>query len=265
MNMIKFFRKIRQNLLSEGKTEKYLKYAIGEIVLVVFGILIALSINNWNENKKERKEEYQALKSLHSEFIESRKRFNSNQDHNEYIFDGMRNLLKILDENRATENLADSIYRNLNISSWSSATFEPSRGIINSLINSGKLNIVSNEKLKVQLVQWNDEVINFQNWQRLAQDYKFTYLFPLISKATVLPSKIKRHDSDVEYKRDEKINDRDIDLSIVNSKEFYNYLNQCWVYSLTILENDERISPGKNIRESLDNIIFLIEKELEKK
>lgn len=50
--MIKFFRKIRQKLLSEGKTGKYLKYAIGEIVLVVIGILIALQINNWNENRK---------------------------------------------------------------------------------------------------------------------------------------------------------------------------------------------------------------------
>ena len=50
--MIKFFRKIRQNLLSEGKTGKYFKYAIGEIVLVVIGILIALQINNWNENRK---------------------------------------------------------------------------------------------------------------------------------------------------------------------------------------------------------------------
>jgi len=52
--MIKFFRKIRQNLLSEGKTGKYFKYAIGEIVLVVIGILIALQINNWNENRKEK-------------------------------------------------------------------------------------------------------------------------------------------------------------------------------------------------------------------
>ncbi|REG87831.1 DUF6090 family protein [Winogradskyella sediminis] len=50
--MIKFFRKIRRNLLSEGKTRKYFKYAIGEIVLVVIGILIALQINNWNENRK---------------------------------------------------------------------------------------------------------------------------------------------------------------------------------------------------------------------
>tara|TARA_R110001592_G_scaffold59171_6_gene179517 strand:+ start:1586 stop:2608 length:1023 start_codon:yes stop_codon:yes gene_type:complete len=50
--MIKFFRKIRLNFLSEGKTGKYFKYAIGEIVLVVIGILIALSINNWNEDRK---------------------------------------------------------------------------------------------------------------------------------------------------------------------------------------------------------------------
>ena len=51
--MIKFFRKIRQNLLSEGKTGKYLKYEIGEIILFVFGILIALQINNWNEARKD--------------------------------------------------------------------------------------------------------------------------------------------------------------------------------------------------------------------
>ena len=52
--MIKFFRKIRQNLLMENKTGKYFKYAIGEIVLVVIGILIALQINNWNENRLNR-------------------------------------------------------------------------------------------------------------------------------------------------------------------------------------------------------------------
>ena len=53
--MIKFFRHIRQQLLSEGKTANYFKYAIGEIVLVVIGILIALQINTWNEFRKERK------------------------------------------------------------------------------------------------------------------------------------------------------------------------------------------------------------------
>ena len=51
--MIKFFRKIRQKLITENKTGKYFKYAIGEIVLVVIGILIALQINTWNENSKK--------------------------------------------------------------------------------------------------------------------------------------------------------------------------------------------------------------------
>ena len=50
--MIKFFRKIRQNLLLEGKIGKYLKYAIGEIILVVLGILIALQLNNLNDERK---------------------------------------------------------------------------------------------------------------------------------------------------------------------------------------------------------------------
>jgi len=59
--MIKFFRKIRQNLLSAGKTGQYFKYAIGEILLVVIGIIIALQINNWNEDRKEKLKEAEIL------------------------------------------------------------------------------------------------------------------------------------------------------------------------------------------------------------
>ena len=65
--MIKFFRKIRQNLLIEGKTGQYFKYAIGEIVLVVIGILIALQINHWNEAQKNKKTEIDYLRSLLSD------------------------------------------------------------------------------------------------------------------------------------------------------------------------------------------------------
>jgi hypothetical protein len=62
--MIKFFRKIRQNLLLENKTRKYFKYAVGEIVLVVIGILIALQINNWNNQRIENKQEISILKEI---------------------------------------------------------------------------------------------------------------------------------------------------------------------------------------------------------
>ena len=53
--MIKFFRKIRLQLLGEGKTAKYFKYAIGEILLVMIGILLALQVNNWNEGRNTLK------------------------------------------------------------------------------------------------------------------------------------------------------------------------------------------------------------------
>jgi hypothetical protein len=71
--MIKFFRKIRHQLLSEGKTGKYLKYAIGEIALVMIGILLALQVNNWNEERKSSKNEVALLKSLKSEMKTSLK------------------------------------------------------------------------------------------------------------------------------------------------------------------------------------------------
>ena len=62
--MIKFFRKIRQNLLSDNKISKYLIYAIGEIILVVIGILIAIQLNDFNEDRKERKKELSFLQKL---------------------------------------------------------------------------------------------------------------------------------------------------------------------------------------------------------
>ena len=76
--MIKFFRKIRQNLLSQGKTGKYFKYAIGEIVLVVIGILIALSINNWNTNRLEKKEVANFLEQIEAELESDIIHFNEN-------------------------------------------------------------------------------------------------------------------------------------------------------------------------------------------
>ncbi len=67
--MIKFFRHIRQNLIMKNQTGKYFKYAIGEIILVVIGILIALQINNWNTNKANEKEAYNQLLEVQKEVL----------------------------------------------------------------------------------------------------------------------------------------------------------------------------------------------------
>ncbi|WP_431157814.1 DUF6090 family protein [Winogradskyella poriferorum] len=65
--MIKFFRKIRQRLLSENKFSEYLLYAIGEIILVVIGILIALQINNWNERRKIEQSGKEYIKEIYKD------------------------------------------------------------------------------------------------------------------------------------------------------------------------------------------------------
>ena len=70
--MLKFFRRIRQKLLSENRFRKYLLYAIGEIVLVVIGILIALQINNWNEEKKNKAFEKEILEQLSANLIKDK-------------------------------------------------------------------------------------------------------------------------------------------------------------------------------------------------
>lgn len=67
--MIKIFRRIRQSYLFENKTGKYLTYAFGEIILVVIGILIALQLNNWNENRKIKTFEKDLLIGLQTQLI----------------------------------------------------------------------------------------------------------------------------------------------------------------------------------------------------
>jgi hypothetical protein len=67
--MLRFFRQIRQRLLTDNKFSKYLLYAVGEILLVVFGILIALQIDNWNENRKSHIEDIKFLKNIRDELV----------------------------------------------------------------------------------------------------------------------------------------------------------------------------------------------------
>lgn len=67
--MIKLFKNLRPNGLNKAKTVSYFKYALGEIILVVLGILIALQINNWNQNRLESREEISILESMRTDFL----------------------------------------------------------------------------------------------------------------------------------------------------------------------------------------------------
>ena len=99
--MIKLFRKIRQNLLAEGKTTKYFKYAIGEIILVVIGILIALQINNWNTNKANEKESYNQLLEVQKEVLNNSIEFD---EKGTYYFKKLRDVRRVFDDTLTLED-----------------------------------------------------------------------------------------------------------------------------------------------------------------
>ncbi|MEP3374700.1 MAG: DUF6090 family protein [Maribacter dokdonensis] len=162
--MIKFFRKIRQSLLSEGKTGKYLKYAIGEIILVVIGILLALQINNWNEERKENLKEHAILKRLVKEFKSNRKQLREKIESRNDINQNCNRLLTFYSE---PENARlDSIL--LYLGSVVPTTFDP---IQNDLVKSGSIEIVRSEELKQLLINWSTDVIQLKEIEQMYLRY----------------------------------------------------------------------------------------------
>jgi len=150
--MIKFLKKIKQNLLSEGKTGKYLKYAIGEIILVVIGILIALQINNWNEKRKEAIQEQKILGELKSDFLYNKRELNRNIKKATALVNRCDSLIVLFGLPKESVNLNNVVRFTRLLSAYS--TFDPSNGALNSLISSGNLNIIKNDSLKMRLSRW---------------------------------------------------------------------------------------------------------------
>jgi hypothetical protein len=158
--MIKFFRKIRQNLLSEGKTGKYLKYAIGEIVLVIIGILIALSINTWNEDRKLRIEEHKYLKDLQVEMASNINELGEILEVQQRSYDMAQQIAKLFDNREEFDAMPDSVFRQYVFKMMTNATFDPKLGILNSMISSGKINNISNKELLYTLSSLKDHIID---------------------------------------------------------------------------------------------------------
>ena len=90
--MIKFFRKIRQNLLTESKFGKYILYAIGEIILVFIGIFMALQLNNWNEDKKIQESLDISLTMLKNEIKTNAKKIDDVKDYHIMVRDTLKTL-----------------------------------------------------------------------------------------------------------------------------------------------------------------------------
>ncbi len=247
--MIKFFRKIRYNLMEQNKTGKYLKYAIGEIVLVVIGILIALSINNWNENRLEQQEELKLLENIKIDFEQTIKELQGMNSNRQIILSANYALTDIkVKGDYSNKKKIDTLIGNTFIV----PTFNGKSGSLMVLLNSGKINLLKNESLKKLLFSWPSEVEDMTEGEidsklLTNQSYiplirKYANVSEIIRTSTMLP--IKPKDRGPGLMSDYK--------ALLNDKEFENLLYQLELYSTDNIQ--ETISLIK-ISESIVDII----------
>ena len=172
--MIKFFRKIRQNLLSEGKTGKYLKYAIGEIALVVIGILIALSINNWNENSKNRKLETSYLmrisKDLDNDLLDYEGTSELARERNERVLF----LEQAIKDAQLVEKSPDYFIKSI---AYAGYTYRPaiSNHSFEELKSSGRLELINNEDLRISIAKYYDFEFSYSQFEFIKEDVQLKY------------------------------------------------------------------------------------------
>ncbi|WP_324720826.1 DUF6090 family protein [Salinimicrobium sp. HB62] len=150
--MIKFFRRIRQNLLTENKFSKYFLYAVGEIVLVVIGILIALAINNRNQNRIIREKEQVYLMGLKEEFQTSKRKLEELMEVNRRNFIGAKQVVSYIstDTRPSEKELSELLYHTFS----SDISFNPNNSLLIEMINSGSLKDISNTTLRARLTNW---------------------------------------------------------------------------------------------------------------
>jgi len=144
--MIKFFRQIRYQLMTENKTGKYFKYAIGEIVLVVIGILIALQINNWNNERIERQFETDVLKEILVNLQEDVVSLNAKIDFNNDKYNINRAILYHLKEKTPITDSLRIQYGQL----IGRGAFQPITVAYENLKSKG-IDIISNDSLRIAI------------------------------------------------------------------------------------------------------------------
>ena len=155
--MLKVFRKIRRNLMETGKTSRYLKYAMGEIVLVVIGILIALQINNWNQQRLDLYKETNLLKALKTDFSETKNRLEETMALQQKVVQYSQTTLTYYETDLLLKHRDSiAIYLPYGALSWWRA--EPVTGTYDAMISTGNIELLRNENLKRYLAAFDAEI-----------------------------------------------------------------------------------------------------------
>ena len=180
--MIKFFRHIRYNLMSENKTGRYFKYAIGEIILVVIGILIALQINNWNQGRKEAALEQRYLKNLVEELKKDSIALSANAIKLERQANTKNPLLDMLREGKENDSL--KLYFNLQ---WRPIyPYTPLKSTYEEMTNSSHLNIIKSDDIRSAIVKMYNSYEDLEKDEAFLLEYFKSLVNELSKKITTI-------------------------------------------------------------------------------
>ncbi|MET7029913.1 DUF6090 family protein [Sediminicola luteus] len=177
--MIKFFRRIRQRLLSENKFSKYLIYAIGEIVLVMIGILLALQVNNWNNRRIEKSKEQAILKNLQIDFKNNIDNLDLAYNRFKEAYQASAMLLEIIKDDKdinptEVDHLINEIVNK-------PMSFDFITGSTNEIINTGSLHLIRDPALRKQISNWSYYFTDTQDDMVIYRDYLFGFFIPSLT------------------------------------------------------------------------------------
>jgi hypothetical protein len=176
--MIKFLQRIRRKLVEQGKLKNYMVYAIGEIVLVMVGILLALQVNTWNENRKAEKQEIQILKDIETEFLTNLESLKFGNERATVLRGRCSGLLQYTgkDVSELTRRKSDSLIIGLR----NHTSLELTNYHLDELINTGKINLIKNDSLKSLLTNWTKDVIEDTEYEKLLYQENSSLIIPFL-------------------------------------------------------------------------------------
>ena len=174
--MIKFFRQIRYDLMEQNKTGKYLKYAIGEIVLVVIGILIALGTNSKMEQVKKKEAAYISIQNLRQDVEKDLNQLRLYwMPRQKKQSDARNRLSTFLEDN--TVLIKDSIQFIKDVMILSTYyTFDSNKSAIEDLLNNGGLGLINDKTLLNNLLDYKNSIENINEFDVIQRAY-FLELF----------------------------------------------------------------------------------------
>ena len=251
--MINFYRKTRKKLADDNKPIKYARYAIGEIVLVVVGILIALSINNWNEQNKRNKDEQLLLSDLKFEILSNIKELEGiTSYHQKALNDAIKLQYYFFQPEKISDISSDSLLRltyNLR-----GNIFYPENGIKNSMISSGQINIIRNKKLKYLLSSLNDYKL-----EKMAMSNRLNEYGAEVFLKTIYPKAMELSLHGINYSYDVNVNKQLNWKNLYLIPEFRGAINYLYTGNRSM-----GIKSEKELKTRYEEVVSLIDIELKK-